>query len=203
METGQDPTAPVFTDIPPGALFETEIRWLAANGISTGWTEADGSNTYRPLQPVNRDAMAAFMYRLAGSPDFAAPETSPFADITPATQFYKEITWLASKGISTGWTEPGGTKTYRPLQPVNRDAMAAFMFRFAGQPAFEVPSAAPFLDVPAGTQFYKEIAWLSGQGISTGWSEGGGTATYRPLLAVNRDAMAAFMYRYNAKLGSL
>ncbi|MFP3631696.1 hypothetical protein SB776_34380, partial [Burkholderia sp. SIMBA_045] len=62
-----------FADIPTGTLFNDEITWLGSEGISTGWTEADGTHTYRPLIPVNRDAMAAFLYRLAGSPTFTAP----------------------------------------------------------------------------------------------------------------------------------
>ena len=188
---------PVFSDVPAGAQFSTEISWMASAGISTGWTEADGSTTFRPLTPVNRDAMAAFMYRLAGKPAFTPPASSPFTDVPATSQFYKEITWLAAQGISTGWTEADGSKTYRSLTPVNRDAMAAFMYRLAGKPAFTPPASSPFTDVPATSQFYKEITWLAAQGISTGWTEADGSKTYRPLTAVNRDAMAAFMYRYN------
>jgi serine protease len=197
-----NPAPPVFADVPAGAQFSTEIGWMASAGISTGWTEADGAKSFRPLSPVNRDAMAAFMYRLAGKPAFTPPASSPFTDVPASSQFYKEITWLAAQGVSTGWTEADGTKTYRPLQAVNRDAMAAFMYRLAGKPAFTPPASSPFTDVPASSQFYKEITWLAAQGISTGWTEAGGTKTYRPLLPVNRDAMAAFMYRYNTKSGS-
>ncbi|WP_353618824.1 carboxypeptidase regulatory-like domain-containing protein [Arthrobacter sp. StoSoilB22] len=188
-----------FADVPAGGQFSTEITWMASAGISTGWTEADGSKTFRPLSPVNRDAMAAFMYRLAGKPAFTPPATSPFTDVPTSSQFYKEITWLADKGVSTGWTESDGSKTYRPLQAVNRDAMAAFMYRLAGKPAFDPPSSSPFTDVPTSSQFYKEITWLAAQGISTGWTEADNSKTFRPLNAVNRDAMAAFMYRYNGK----
>ncbi len=116
-----------YQDVAPGNQFYNEMAWLYQQGISTGWTVL-GGREYRPLQPVNRDAMAAFMYRLAGSPAFTPPARSPFLDVTPQTQFYKEITWLANKGITTGWDVPRG-KEYRPLQPVNRDAMAAFMYR--------------------------------------------------------------------------
>jgi hypothetical protein len=193
---------PVFTDVPAGSQFAAEITWLAEKGISTGWTE-NGITTYRSLQPVNRDAMAAFMYRLAGKPAFTEPAVSPFIDLPVGTQFYKEITWLAAQGISTGWDEPGNTKSYRPLQPVNRDAMAAFMYRLAGKPAFTEPATSPFTDVSGSTQFYKEITWLAAQNISTGWDEPGNTKSYRPFQPVNRDAMAAFMYRYNTKFGSI
>ncbi|WP_223940730.1 S-layer homology domain-containing protein [Arthrobacter sp. StoSoilB22] len=191
------PAPVVFSDLPVGAQFFDEISWLSAQGISTGWTEADGSKSFRPVQAVNRDAMAAFMYRLAGSPAFNAPAVSPFADITPSTQFYKEITWLASQGISTGWVESNGSKTFRPVQPVNRDAMAAFMYRFAGKPAFV--DSQVFVDVPPGAQFHAEISWLAGAGISTGWTAADGSKTFRPLVPVTRDAMAAFMYRYHQK----
>ncbi|WP_199241643.1 S-layer homology domain-containing protein, partial [Serinibacter arcticus] len=85
---------------------------------------------FRPLEPINRDAMAAFLYRMAEEPEFTAPTTSPFTDITPATQFYAEITWLASEGISTGWLGNDGTAIYRPTTPINRDAMAAFLHRY-------------------------------------------------------------------------
>ncbi|WP_343998328.1 fibronectin type III domain-containing protein, partial [Pseudarthrobacter sulfonivorans] len=145
-----------FNDV-NGSIFIKEISWMKDKGISTGWD--DGS--YRSLQPVNRDAMAAFMYRLAGKPAFTEPAVSPFIDLPVGTQFYKEITWLAAQGISTGWDEPGNTKSYRPLQPVNRDAMAAFMYRLAGKPPFTEPAASPFIDVSGSTQFYKEITWLA------------------------------------------
>ncbi|MFJ4226020.1 HNH endonuclease family protein, partial [Paenarthrobacter nicotinovorans] len=56
--------APItFTDVNASTQFNVEISWLASQGISTGWIEANGSRTYRPLNAVNRDAMAAFLYR--------------------------------------------------------------------------------------------------------------------------------------------
>ncbi|KQR65394.1 hypothetical protein ASF98_09725 [Arthrobacter sp. Leaf337] len=184
-----------FVDVAGDNQFHREITWLAAQDISTGWP--DGS--YRPVAPVNRDAMAAFMYRLLGKQPFDAPAQSQFTDIAPNNQFYKEIAWLASQGISSGWVEGNGFRTYRPLQPVNRDAMAAFMYRMAGKPEFTPPAVSPFVDLDGGNQFYKEITWLAATGISTGWSEGGASRSYRPLQAVNRDAMAAFMFRFSAR----
>jgi beta-glucosidase len=187
---------PPFSDI-AGDTFEAEILFIAANGIATGFPDG----TYRPLAPVARDAMAAFIYRLAGQPYFEAPATSPFTDITPETQFYKEITWLASTDIANGY--PDGT--FRPLAPVLRDTMAAFMNRFSGTYCsieaardFPVPTTAPFTDVPVDLQFARDIAWMKEAGISTGWPDG----TYRPFLPVERNAMAAFMERLDRYNGS-
>lgn len=182
-----DFTSSRFVDFPPRMLFLEDIEWLATSGITTGWEEPEGTRTFRPWAPIARDAMAAFLYRLAGSPAFMPPTVSPFSDVTPSTPFYKEMTWLRAKGISTGYTDG----TFRPADPVNRDAMAAFMYRFKGSPAYSAPATSPFTDVATSDSFFKEMAWLRSKGISTGWPDG----TYRPLTPVMRDAMAAFLHR--------
>ena len=71
------------------------------------------------------------------------------------------------------------------------NAMAAFLYRASGSPAFTPPTRARFSDVPVGTAFRTEIEWLASTGTTTGYADG----TYRPLSPVNRDAMAAFLYR--------
>ncbi|GMA31810.1 hypothetical protein GCM10025875_18020 [Litorihabitans aurantiacus] len=189
------PPAFTFVDVPPGLLFHDEITWLAGRGVTTGWELGDGTREYRPLAPINRDAMAAFLYRLAGSPDFTAPTVSPFVDVATDNQFYREIAWLHAQKISTGWAEADGSVTFRPLQPIARDAMAAFLFRYAQVGDYQAPATSAFTDVDPGNQFYREISWLAESGVSTGWKGNDGTAIYRPLTPINRDAMAAFMYR--------
>lgn len=178
-----------FVDVPYELSFYTEIMWMSAESISTGWPD----QTYRPFEEIRRDAMAAFLYRMAGSPDFTVPADSPFSDVGVDNKYYREITWLASTGVSTGYTDG----TFRPLDPVNRDAMAAFLYRYfnnvvyPGQFTWTPPATSPFSDVPTTNQFYAEIAWVAEYDISTGYSDG----TYRPLASVKRDAMAAFLYR--------
>jgi serine protease len=187
-----------FLDIGFTRVFASEIHWMSAKGISNGWAGANGTRTYRPTLAVSRDVMAAFMYRLAGSPAFTPPKVSPFTDVSVGHDFYKEISWLATTGVSNGWAGPNGTRTYRPTLAVSRDVMAAFMYRLAGSPAFTPPKVSPFSDVSVNRVFYKEISWLAAAKISGGWSEPDGTKSFRPTLAVSRDVMAAFMYRFAA-----
>jgi len=180
-----------FTDVKSGDQFYTEISWLAQRRITTGYPDG----TYRPLESVERGAMAAFFYRMAGSPQFTAPSTPSFSDVPTTHPFYKEIEWMKARSITTGWSDG----TFRPNAPVNRDAMAAFFYRYAGSPHVDLPVTSPFKDVPADSQFYREITWLASTGISTGWSDG----TYRPVTPIARDAMAAFIYRYSEKVANL
>ncbi|WP_237221637.1 S-layer homology domain-containing protein [Rothia nasimurium] len=176
-----------FEDVPNSLPFATEINWLYQKDIVTG-TQIGWRRYYYPHQTVKRDAMAAFLYRVAGSPNYIPPVNSPFRDIHPGMQFYKEMCWLNYARISTGWPD----RTFRPWDNVRRDAMAAFLYRLAGSPSFTMPSRSPFTDINPRTQFYKEMCWLSATGLSTGWAD----RTFRPWDAVRRDAMAAFLYRY-------
>ncbi|MFF0943293.1 S-layer homology domain-containing protein [Kocuria sp. CPCC 205300] len=189
-----------FADVPTSHDFSEEISWLAQTGVSTGWSGPENTSLFRPYQPVLRDQMAAFLYRMAGSPAFEAPATSPFADVPISHGFYEEISWLAQAGISNGWTRSDGTKMFRPYQPVLRDQMAAFLYRMAGSPAFEAPAISPFADIPTSHGFYEEISWLAATGVSTGWSGPERTRLFGPYRPVLRDQMAAFLYRIDPLL---
>src|SRR5450759_1773301 len=187
--------APPFADVAPGAPFFADIQWLYDQGISTGSVQPDATVLFQPAAPVRREAMAAFLYRFAGSPTFTPPVTSPFVDVATSATFYKEIAWLAAQGISTGTNMGDGTFQFRPAESVSREAMAAFLYRFKGSPAFTAPLTSPFVDVPTTGPFYKEIAWLAANHISTGTDLGDGTFAFRPTESVSREAMAAFLHR--------
>ncbi|PMC76957.1 S-layer homology domain-containing protein [Brachybacterium sp. UMB0905] len=184
----EDPTSP-FVDVDPSDEHFEAMLWAYDSGVARGW--ADG--TYRPLTAVNRDAMAAFLHRLAGEPAVTLPKTSPFSDVAPSAEHYAAIIWAHQEGITTGWSDG----TFRPTAPIARDAMAAFVYRFAGSPDAAAPDVDPFTDVSKTSKFAKEIAWMKAEGIAEGWSDG----TYRPLQDVKRDAMAAFLYRLQVENG--
>ncbi|MFW7413811.1 carbohydrate binding domain-containing protein [Demequina sp. SO4-18] len=201
---GEEP-APSFVDVDETLEHFESIMWLADQGITNGWVTEDGTE-FRPFANITRDAMAAFLYRYAGSPDVTLPAQSPFVDITPTnTEFYKEIVWLAQEGISTGWTvntggETGTEQEFRPFEPITRDAIAAFLYRFAGEPEWTDPVESPFSDITSGnTEFYTEITWLESTGVTEGWVDGG-VAEFRPFNETTRDAFAAFLNRYDTNV---
>lgn len=184
-------TALSFADVPTNHTFYTEISWLGTSGISTGWDGPDGTRVYLPGKPISREAMAAFTYRLAGSPVSTPPIVSPFRDVKPTDGFYREIMWMVSQGITTGYSDG----TFRPRNQVTREAMAAFMYRYTNRTSHTTPSWPIFTDVPASHIFYQEITWMAVTGVTTGYATPGGCYTYRPRANVSREAMAAFMYR--------
>jgi hypothetical protein len=179
-----------FRDVPVSNPFYADIEWMAVNEITTGF----GDGTYRPLAIVTRQAMSAFMYRLAGEPAFSPPATASFSDVAASSPFFKEVEWLASEGISTGYEDD----TFRPFGHVTRGAMSAFMYRLAGEPPFEPPAEPTFDDVGVDHPFNLEVEWMNDEQITTGYTDG----TYRPGAGVSRQAMSAFMHRLEPLLDS-
>lgn len=114
------PRVAPFTDMPPSRMYYKEICWAHAQGIVAGWPDG----TFRPTASVERGAVAAFLYR--ASQATSKGRSTPFRDVPTGHQFAREIAWLATTGITTGW--PDGT--FRPVAPIARDAMAAFMIRW-------------------------------------------------------------------------
>ncbi|AOZ73163.1 hypothetical protein BK816_07540 [Boudabousia tangfeifanii] len=208
----------IAADIDANTQFAGEIKWLKDQKITTGWrltkkwteTEKDqktGKVTktkheakvteFRPMLNIERGAMAAFLYRLAGSPKVNVTK-APFKDIPKNHQFAKAITWMKNMNITGGW----GDGTFRSNDPVNRNAMAAFLYRFSQKYPNKVSSDIIALPLPAENVhasfkdtnrdlFKRHIEWLAQTKISTGWPD----KTFRPTTPIKRDAMAAFLYR--------
>ena len=117
---------------------------------------------------------------------YIPPAVSPFADVPTSHNFYKQISWLRAQGISEGWVE-NGVRTFRPAEKINRDQMAAFLYRMSGttDAQYTPPAVSPFADVPTSHNFYRQISWLRAQGISEGWVENG----RRPSVPQNRSTV--------------
>jgi hypothetical protein len=180
----------VFTDVPVTHTFYKPICWAAATGVTQG---SGNGSTYSPANPVNRGSMAQFLYRLAGSPPWSAPTTSPFTDVATTDTFYQAITWLYDQRITVGVTI-NAQLYYQPGNAVNRGSMAAFLKRLAGNPTWTPPAVSPFADVPTSHTFYPPITWLADTGITQGVLINA-DLSYAPGNPVNRGSMAAFMQR--------
>lgn len=113
----------VFSDVDGRTSHYGDIMWLADRGISSGFPDG----TFRPYDNIARCDMAAFLYRLADEPpyDVTDEDTSAFSDVGQSTPHLKEVCWLASEGISTGFPD----KTFRPYESIARCDMAAFLHR--------------------------------------------------------------------------
>ena len=185
-----------FRDVNASTPHEKDIAWITEAGISAGWQEADGSYTFRGMDTVKRQDMAAFLRRLAARDGIGDAATwkpteadwNRFRDVNRSTPHAEDILWLAHSGISTGY--PDGT--FRGMVSVYRQDMAAFLRRLAflaGKGTGVKDSS--FRDVTNVTPHAADIRWLGGSGIAQGYPDG----TFRGMTPVYRQDMAAFLHR--------
>ncbi len=178
----------VLSDVGAGHPFRTEIEWLIGEGVISGFPDC----TFRSTTATSRQAMAAFLYRFEEvDPAFVPPVTPTFNDYPPTAAFYREVEWLAAQGIAGGFLDGG----FHPNDAVSRQAMAAFLYRYAGEPPFSPPGTASFADYPVGSAFFEEVEWLVTTGITTGFATD--PPTFQPNSPVTRQATAAFLHRYD------
>jgi len=181
-----------FTDVGSTHPFCSEIEWMSGTGVAGDYP--DGS--FRPTNAVSRQAMASFLFKYEGQP--AVTLTQPFfADVPDTHPFYGAIQWMAESGLSTGSTNPaGGKPLFKPADSVSRQAMASFLWRNADEPASTLTSAF-FADVSSAHPFYAPVQWMAETGLSTGTPNPPGKPLYKPTNPVSRQAIAAFLYRYD------
>lgn len=167
-------------------LFADDIHWAKQKGYTNGYSDG----TFRPLEPVSREAFAAFLYRALGNLEEVPTNLNCFSDISNSA-FKKEICWLKEQGITKGWSDG----TFRPKESIERGAVAAF---FARVTKIDLPdyyllyAERGFSPDAMSSPFYKEILWFTANGLANGWDDG----TFRANLPLNRDAAMAFLHRY-------
>ena len=189
---------PAFDDVPVDQAFFADIQWLHDQGLARG-TQVGDRLEFRPSASTSRQAMASFLYSYAGDGWTPAPGTHTFTDVPEGHPFHVAVEWMAATGLAGGYADG----SFGATRPVSRQAMAAFLHRLEAASAPTALSTTagvepgPFLDVPADHAFAEEIAWLAQTKVTTGYDDG----TFRPGAPITRQAMAAFLHRYDSWAG--
>ena len=163
------------------------VTWSARGAVESGYNAYLGAG-FSNARVKLIDGFSHHDYDLphilASSLDFAGKTPAlGYRDLSDSDPNYNEISWNSDKRIMLGFADG----TFRPNASVNRAQLATYLYRVAGRPAVNAPAVSPFSDVPANHPAYKEIFWLSQQGING--------SDFRPLEAVTESTMAEFMYR--------
>jgi hypothetical protein len=183
-ETATPQVANTFID-DEGSVFEADIEWLAAEGVTRG-CNPPANDMFCPNDAVTRGQMAAFLVRALGLTDQL---TDPFID-DDGSVFEANIERLAAAGITRGCNPPANDR-FCPNAPVTRGQMAAFLVRALGYTDTGVGDL--FMD-DDGTVFETDIDRLATAGVTRGCNPPANDK-FCPTAVVTRAQMAAFLHR--------
>lgn len=172
-----------FSDVRGSEFYAVAVAWMRGAGLTTG---VGGTGQYQADGPITRAQMATFLWRLAGEP--AANPPHLFADVPNGVYYTEAVAWMRAAGLTTG---VGGSNRFEPDTQLTRGQMAAFLWRYHGEPSGHPPHG--FSDVSGGVYYGEAVAWMKATGITTGV---GGSNRFEPDTRLTRGQMAAFIWRY-------
>ncbi len=174
----------VFTD-DDGSVFEADIEWIAAAGITKGCNPPT-NDRFCPNSDVTRGQMAAFLVRALGLTDRL---DNPFVD-DDGSVFETDIERLAAAGITKGCNPPANDQ-FCPTKRVTRGQMAAFLVRAL---AYSDDGGGDLFIDDDDNIFEADIDRLATAGVTKGCNPPANDQ-YCPNDFVRRDQMAAFLHR--------
>lgn len=179
-----------FTDLEKGAWYYESVSYA----IETGLMNGVGEHEFAPDDTLTRAMLVTILYRQAGEPTVA--KRAAFADVAEKSWYADAVAWAVERGITNGM----GDNLFAPDEPVTREQMVTFLWRFAEKPE-SAQTLADFPDADKVPDYAKAaFAWAVEKGIVNGNPIGGkvcldpsGTATRAQIAAIfarSKDLLA-------------
>ncbi|MFC4354190.1 S-layer homology domain-containing protein [Chryseomicrobium palamuruense] len=165
-----------YTDVPKTHPAYNDIQLLVEKGV------AQKTSSYNLTKTMTREDVAVMVAKALNLD--GTQTTTKFKDIPASHRASGYIDAAVKAGVITGYTDG----TFRPLEPVTRGQMAAFLVRGF---KLNTQAAVKFKDVTPSMMAYPFVSKLVAAKVTLGYSNG----TFRPNDTVKKDQMSMFMAR--------
>jgi hypothetical protein len=173
-----------FTDVPPGSVFYDQINWCYDRGIISGYSNGDGTYSFRPANDSTRGQVSKILVNAMGWP-LVSPGTPHFTDVPLTHPFYTYVETAYSHGVISGYSDG----TFRPQSNVTRAQIAKMIVAAQGW-SLDTSGGPHFSDVTPANPFYAYIETAYHHNVITGYSDG----TFRPFNNLTRGQLAKLIY---------
>ena len=180
----------VFADVAADSTFAADISYVSQKGLMSG----KGNNQFKPNDPITRGQLVTILYRLEGQP---AVTGTGFSDVAAGSYCENAVKWAAAHNITTG----GNDGTFKPNDPITRQQLATFLYRYNTYKVYSTASKADlskFSDAASVADYAKEaLSWANGAGLINGTGEG----KLNPGGGATRGQAAAILHRFCVSIG--
>ena len=155
----------------------SQVKWSVEGNIGT----ITSSGKFTAQNPGATGKITATLGTKSTSVSVTVAKGALFKDIPSNYMYYKEVEYLTSNKIVTGYSDG----TFKPNNKLTRAHAAVIMSRALGLNTSNVKNPS-FKDIPANHIYYKEIAAVAEAGIMSGR----GNNTFDPDATLTRAQMA-------------
>lgn len=178
-----------YNDVTAGDWFTPDVIYVTLTGLMNG--TGDG---FSPNNNINRAQLVTVLYRMAGEPEVTGE--NPFTDVPDGQWYTDAVLWAAENNITDGTSET----TFSPNNPLTREQMATFFYRFAnfeaGEPIEVTGDLSGYTDADLVADYAVDaMTWAVGEGVISGI----GNNTLAPDNTASRAQMATVLTRYTAE----
>ena len=175
-----------FADVQENAWYYPYVCDIYWAGLMNGTS----AKTFEPNGTTTRAMVVQVLYNLAGN-EQAFGEYKIFTDVKYDDWYYNAITWAYAAGVCNGTTKT----TFSPNDPVTREQLAAFLYRFTTLCGIDCKTdgdLSKFADKNQISDYAKDaISWAVGAGIINGKSP----TSVAPRAYATRAEIAAMLCR--------
>lgn len=179
-----------FNDVAASSTFAADIAYVSQKGLMSGV----GNGNFNPQAPITRGQLVTILYRLEGQP---AVSGLGFSDVAAGSYCERAVKWAAATGITNG----GADGLFKPNDPISREQLAAFLYRYNRHKGYFVAQLADlssFSDAASVASYAKDaMSWANGTKLINGTSDG----RLNPSGGATRGQAAAILHRYCVSIG--
>ncbi len=179
-----------YPDVASGSTFAADIAYVSQKGLMGG--KSDGN--FKPQESITRGQLVTILYRLEGQP---AVSGAGFPDVATGSYCDKAVKWAAANGITAG----GKDGNFKPNDPITREQLATFLYRYNNYKGYQVAKQADlskFSDGASVASYAKDaLSWANGVGLVNGTSDG----RLNPSGGATRGQAAAILHRFCVSIG--
>ena len=178
-----------FTDADPAAWYHDGVHFCLENGIMQGTS----GSTFEPDTEMTRSMIVTMLYRLAGSPEVEGD--SSFSDVVEGAWYEDAVIWAETAGI----TEGCGNGMFGGEDPVTREQLAVFFYRYAEYAGLDVTASEDLSSFPDAEEVSSwaeaEMGWAVAAELIHGRAEADGNYL-APADSALRSEAATMLMRY-------
>ena len=185
QECPKDDTCPIsaFSDTKIDAWWHDGIHYCLEEGLMIG----TGEGMFSPNMTTTRSMIATILWRMADEPKTA--HEIAFRDVKPDEWYTSPIRWADKTGVAIGY----GNGLFGTNDPITREQLATFLYRFANAEKPASSRALPFDDAGEISDWALDaLVWCHENGIVLGKGDG----RIDPKGLATRAEAAAMIQRF-------